>query len=122
MKGRLEALVILLLLATRMVWGGVTASISGTVTDPTGAVIPNAAVTAHNTETGIDSPTQTNTQGFYSFPALPTGHYEVKITAAGCQEFRETGLVLDVNTALRVDAAMKVGSVNQEVSVSSTAV
>jgi hypothetical protein len=122
MKGKLETLVILLLLATGTVWGGITGSISGTVTDPTGAVIPGAAVTAHNTETGIDSSTQTNAQGFYSFPALPAGKYEVSIKAPGFQEYRETGLVLDVNTALRIDAAMKVGAVNQEVSVTATAV
>ncbi len=121
MKGKLETLVILLLLATGTVWGGITGSISGTVTDPTGAVIPGAAVTAHNTETGIDSSTQTNAQGFYSFPALPAGKYEVRIKATGFQEYRETGLVLDVNTALRIDAAMKVGAVTQEVSVSATA-
>ncbi len=122
MKNRLGALVVLLLLATGTIWAGVTASISGTVTDPTGAVIPGAAVTAHNTDTGIDSSTQTNAQGFYSFPALPTGKYEVRIKATGFEEYRETGLVLDVNNALRIDAAMKVGAVTQEVSVSSTAV
>lgn len=122
MKGKLETLVILLLLAAGTVRGSITASISGTVTDPTGAVIPGAAVTAHNTETGIDSSTQTNAQGFYNFPALPTGKYEVSIKAAGFQEYRQTGLVLDVNTALRIDATMKVGAVTQEVSVTSTAV
>jgi hypothetical protein len=121
-KGKLGILVFLLLLGTGLVWGGITASISGTVTDPTGAVIPGAAVTAHNTETGIVSATQTNAQGFYSFPALPAGKYEVRIKAPGFQEYRETGLVLDVNTALRIDAAMKVGAVNQEVSVTATAV
>lgn len=122
MKNRFGTLAVLLLSLTGTIWAGVTASISGTVTDPTGAVIPGAAVTAHNTETGIDSVTQTNSQGYYSFPALPTGKYEVTIKAAGFQEYRETGLVLDVNNALRVDAAMKVGAVSQEVSVSSTSV
>ena len=68
------------------------------------------------------SSTQTNAQGFYNFPALPTGKYEVRIKATGFEEYRETDLVLDVNNALRIDAAMKVGSVSQEVSVSSTAV
>ncbi|MGA3164825.1 MAG: carboxypeptidase regulatory-like domain-containing protein [Terriglobia bacterium] len=121
-KGKLGILVFLLLLGTGLVWGGITASISGTVTDPTGAVIPGAAVTAHNTETGIDNSTQTNAQGFYSFPALPAGKYELTIKATGFQEYRETGLVLDVNNALRIDAALKVGAMNQEVSVSATAV
>ncbi len=122
MKGRLQTLVILLLLASGTIWAAVTGSISGTVSDPTGAVIPNAAVTAHNTDTGIDSTTQTNAQGFYNFPALPPGKYEVLIKATGFEEYRETGLVLDVNNALRIDAAMKVGAVSQEVNVTSTAV
>jgi len=122
LRCRFGILACLLLLGTGMVWAGITASISGTVSDPTGAVVPGATVVALNTETGIQSSTQTNAQGFYNFPALPVGRYEVKITASGFQEFRETGLVLDVNTALRIDAALKVGSVSEEVNVSSTAV
>jgi len=121
-RHRLGALLCLMLLGAATVWAGVTASISGTVADPTGAVVPGASVVAVATDTGIQTTTQTNTQGFYNFPALAVGHYEVKITATGFQEYRETGLVLDVNTALRVDATLKVGSVNQEVNVSSTAV
>jgi carboxypeptidase family protein/TonB-dependent receptor-like protein len=122
MKARLGTLVLVLLLAVGTVWGGVTGSISGTVTDPTGGVVPGASVTALNTDTGISTSTQTNTQGFYSFPVLPTGKYEVTIRATGFEEYRETDMVLDVNNALRIDAAMKVGGVTQEVSVSATAV
>ena len=122
MKARLGTLVLVLLLVVGTVWGGVTGSISGTVTDPTGAVVPGASITALNTDTGISTSTQTNTQGFYSFPVLPTGKYEVTIRAAGFEEYRQTDLVLDVNNALRIDAAMKVGGVTQEVSVSATAV
>ena len=81
MKGTLGTLALVLLLSTGTVWGDVTASISGTVNDPTGAVIPGATVTALNTDKGISNSTQTNTQGFYSFPALPTGKYEVSIRA-----------------------------------------
>jgi hypothetical protein len=113
---------LLLVLGVSVGRASITGSISGTVTDPTGAVIPGAIVTAHNTEKGIDSSTESNAQGFYSFPALPAGHYELRITASGFQEYRETGLVLDVNTALRVDAALKVGAVNQQVEVSATSV
>jgi hypothetical protein len=104
------------------VWGSVTASISGTVTDSTGAIIPNASVTARNTDTGIINSTQSNTDGFYSFPALAPGKYEVIIKAAGFEEYHQTDLVLDVNNAVRVDAVMKVGAVTQQVSVSATAV
>ena len=116
------ALGLLLVLASPLARAAITGSISGTVTDPTGAVMPGVSVVALNTDTGIQTTTQTNAAGFYNFPALPTGHYEVRITEKGFEEYRQTGLVLDVNTALRVDATMKVGAVNQEVSVSSTAV
>ena len=122
MKGRWETLVFVLLLATGTVYGSVTASISGTVSDSTGAVIAKASVTARNIDTGIVNSTQTNAQGFYSFPAIPTGKYEVDIRATGFEEYRQTDLVLDVNTALRIDAAMKVGAVTEQVSVSATAV
>ena len=80
---RLSVLAVVFGLAVSIVYASVTASISGTVSDPTGAVIPGAAVTAHNTDTGIDSTTQSNAQGFYNFPALPTGKYEVRIKATG---------------------------------------
>jgi hypothetical protein len=120
-KGKIASLVLALALGAGAVWGSITGSISGTVTDPSGAVIPGVSVVALNTETGIQTSTQTNAAGFYNFPALPAGHYEVKITKSGFEEYRQTGLVLDVNTALRVDATLKVGAVTQEVSVSATA-
>ena len=122
MKGRLATLLMVLLLATGAVWGIVTASISGTVSDPTGAVVPGAAVTARNTDTGIITTTKSNSDGFYSLPALAPGKYEVIIKAAGFEEYHQTDLVLDVNNAVRIDAVMKVGAVTQQVSVSATAV
>ncbi|MGD0128728.1 MAG: carboxypeptidase regulatory-like domain-containing protein [Terriglobia bacterium] len=119
---RLFALAVLLVLVSTLARAAVTGSISGTVTDPTGAIMPGVSVVALDTDTGIQTTTQTNSAGFYNFPALPTGHYEIRITEKGFEEYRQTGLVIDVNTALRVDATMKVGSVNQEVSVAATAV
>jgi hypothetical protein len=120
--GRLFTLALLLVLRVSVGHASITGSISGTVTDPTGAVVPGATVVAYNTETGIQNSTQTNAQGFYSFPALAAGHYEVRIRATGFQEYRQTGLVLDVNTAQRVDAALVVGGVSQEVNVTATSV
>ncbi len=119
---RLLTLGLLFVLASPLARAGVTGSISGTVTDPTGAIMPGVSVVALDTDTGIQTSTQTNAAGFYNFPALPTGHYEIRITETGFEEYRQTGLVIDVNTALRIDATMKVGSVNQEVSVTSSAV
>jgi hypothetical protein len=119
---RLGTLVLVLLLGTGLAWGSVTASISGTVMDASGAVIPRASVVAVNTQTGIQTSTQTNADGFYSFPALPAGHYDIHITATGFQEYGQTGLVLDVNTAVRVDATLKVGTATQRVEVSAATV
>jgi len=74
-------------LGTGLAGGSVTASISGTVQDTSGAVIPKASVVAVNTQTGIQSSTQTNAEGFYSFPALAAGRYDIHIKATGFQEY-----------------------------------
>jgi len=118
------ALIAAFVLATSvsLLWGSVTGSISGTVSDPTGAVVPGADVTALNTETGISQETQTNAQGFYAFPVLPVGHYDVSVQAKGFKEYRQKGLMVNVNSALRVDVVLEVGALTQEVSVSATSV
>lgn len=115
---RVSLLLCGLLFLAAAVFAAVTGSISGTVTDTTGAVISGASVVATNTETGVKSTTETNAQGFYSFPNLSVGHYNVQIQAKGFSGYQETGLVLDVDTALRVDAALKVGTVSESVEVS----
>jgi Carboxypeptidase regulatory-like domain len=102
-------------------FGGVTGSISGTIRDKTGAVIPGATVVALNVETGVKSSTETNADGYYSFPALAVGHYNVRVEGKGFSEFEETDLVLDVNAALRVDAVLEVGAVTEVIKVSATA-
>ena len=92
---------------------GVTASISGTVKDASGAIVAGATVKAVNRETGITQTQTTNAQGFYAFQALPLGHYEVEIQQPGFKGFRATNLVLDVNSALVVDATLPVGEVKE---------
>ncbi len=116
------ALLTILFLFSERAFAGVTASISGTVKDPSGATITGATVTATNTDTGIAQTQKTNTAGFYSFQSLPLGHYDVQVEQAGFKTFRQTGLVLDVNAALVVDASLQVGEVKEVVVVSSTAV
>lgn len=119
-KYKLGGLIFALLLGQGIVWGSVTGSISGTVMDSSGAVIPGATVVAVNAETNIRNSTLTNAEGFYSLPALPPGDYEVQIKAKGFQQYRQTALVIDVNSALRVDATLQVGAETQEISVSAT--
>jgi hypothetical protein len=110
-----------LVLSAAAAFAGVTASISGTVKDASGAIIAGATVKAINTETGITQTQSTNTQGYYAFQALPLGHYTIEIQQAGFRGFRATGLVLDVNSALVVDANLQLGEVKEVMEVSSEA-
>jgi hypothetical protein len=107
----------LLVFAPALLLGKVTGNISGTVKDAQGAVVPDASVTAHNEQTGVDQKLQTDTVGFYNFPALPVGIYDVSVKKEGFKVYQETGLKIDVDTALRVDAVLEVGAVTQEVSI-----
>ena len=120
-SGRLLAVILALLLTASATLASVTGSISGTVSDPTGAVVPDVKVTALNAQTGIAETTVTNSSGFYSFPSLAVGQYNLRFEKSGFQVYGQTGLVIDVNTALRVDATLQVGAVRQEVTVSSAA-
>ncbi|MFY9907334.1 MAG: carboxypeptidase regulatory-like domain-containing protein [Terriglobales bacterium] len=99
----------------------VTASISGTVTDPSGAIVPHCTVTATSVETGLILTESANAQGFYSFPSLALGKYTIKVTQPGFKAFSETGLVVDVNSALVVDVKLQIGQGSEQIEVSSDA-
>jgi hypothetical protein len=93
-------------------------TILGTVTDPSGAVVPGANVTAKNTGTGLERSTETSADGSYALPELPIGTYSVTITQAGFQTFVATGVTVDVATERRIDAGLKAGQVSTKVEVS----
>src|ERR1700722_4511309 len=97
-------------------------SISGTVTDQTGAVIPDTTVSALNLDTTVVQTTKTNTNGFYNFTALPVGRYEIEILRDGFKPYKRTGLVIDVNSQLRADVSLSMGGQSEEVVVSDNAV
>src|SRR5712671_7031787 len=97
-------------------------SISGTVTDQTGAVVPDTTVTAQNLDTTVQQTTRTNVNGFYTFANLPVGRYEIEIVREGFKPYKRTGLVIDVNAALREDISLTMGEQSEEVVVSDTAV
>jgi Carboxypeptidase regulatory-like domain len=103
------AVSILLFLAADS-WAGVGGSISGTVTDATGAVIAKATVTVTNTDTGLRQTVTTDGNGFYSFPSLPISHYDLEVACTAFRLYRRTGIVIDANSALTVDAVLKVGA------------
>lgn len=115
----LVALFCLLALGAR---AGVGGSISGSVKDATGAAIPRAGVTATNTSTGVRHATTTDGKGSYSFLSLPIGNYDIEVTSPGFKPYRRTGVVIDANSDLIVDAALKVGEKNETVTVSDAAV
>ena len=92
-----------------------TAALNGTVTDATGAVVPNAKVTATNQATGIESATQTDTAGAYFFPTLAIGTYRVQVTAPSFQTAVISNLKLDVATTVTQNVQLKVGEATEKV-------
>lgn len=94
------------------------ASITGTVTDSTGAAIPNATVTATNVQTNIRTVTTSNEVGNYNIPQLLQGTYTVRAQAAGFREFVAQNVVLASRDIRRVDITLEVGAVETVVEVS----
>ena len=86
-----------------------------------GAVVVGATVTVTSVETGLATTQTTNGQGFYSFQALPLGTYTLDVQHTGFKAYRQTGLVVDVNSALVVDVPLQVGTTSEKVEVSSAA-
>jgi Carboxypeptidase regulatory-like domain len=100
-------------------WADITGSISGVITDPSGAVIPGANVTAIATSTNIQRTTVTDSKGFYSFPALSVDHYDVSARLAGFRDFLDKNITIDANSQVRVDIKMQLGNVADTVTVQS---
>jgi len=98
------------------------ATIVGTVTDQSGAVVANAKVTATNTETGVARTITTNEAGQYVLPGLHIGRYDLKAEASGLKLAEQKGLVLQVGDRTRVDFAMQVGAATESVTVEAAAV
>jgi hypothetical protein len=101
----------------------VYAAIHGTVTDSTGAVVPNATVSVVNTSTNITTAGRSDSKGYYILPQLQIGGpYTVTISATGFNSFTQNGLTLQLNDNRDVDARLEVGSNNTTVNVSASAV
>ncbi|HXC42791.1 MAG TPA: carboxypeptidase-like regulatory domain-containing protein, partial [Candidatus Dormibacteraeota bacterium] len=98
------------------------ATIVGTVTDPSGAVVPNVAVTLTNTETGATHVIPTNDSGQYVAVDLQIGHYVVKAEAKGFKVAEQKDIVLTVGARMRVDFQMQLGAAQETVTVEANAV
>ena len=98
-----------------------SATITGTVRDSTGAVVPDAAVVVTQQETGIATNVSTTAAGIFTAPYLPAGTYTVSLAATGFAPYRQTGIALAVNQTVRVDVDLKVGAIEQAIEVSAQA-
>ena len=96
-----------------------TGTIRGTITDPSGAAIPNATVTATATNTGLTRTAASNDNGIFVFPALPIGAYSLKIEAKGFATQQRPGLTLITGQTIDLPIQLSVGAQNTEITVTS---
>ncbi|MDE1176799.1 MAG: TonB-dependent receptor [Edaphobacter sp.] len=98
-----------------------TASIQGTVTDSTGAAVPNAKVIFTQTDTHSSREATTSGNGLYSLPNIPVGPFSLMVTASGFASYTQTGM-LEVGNSRSIDPQLKVGDASEHVEVQSTGV
>ena len=98
-----------------------TAQIVGTISDASGARVPEASVSASEVNTGNTRTVLTNSAGFYTIPLLPPGTYNVKVSKPGFQDVTHSGVVLAVGDNATLDVALSVGAVSQTVAVTAVA-
>jgi outer membrane receptor protein involved in Fe transport len=94
-----------------------TASLTGRITDSTGAAVPGAKVTVKAVASGIETTVDSNDQGFYNLTSLPPGAYTVAVTKPGFQTLRQTDLELVVQQVARLDLTLQVGQISETVEV-----
>src|ERR1700691_863262 len=92
-------------------------TITGTVTDPAGAVVPNAPVEAKNVDTGAVYPAAASGTGNYTIAELPVGTYEVSVTVSGFKKYIRTGIGVEAAGTDRVDVRLEVGATTDSVVV-----
>ena len=115
---RFPAIVVsLLCLISISAFGQISANLSGRITDPTGAAVPAATVTANNVDTGISRTTLTNPAGQYQLLELPIGRYEVHASKEGFAEEMRNGIFLVVGQDATADLTLHVGGIKEQVTV-----
>ncbi|MDZ7640160.1 MAG: TonB-dependent receptor [Bryobacterales bacterium] len=97
-------------------------SLTGLVTDASSSVVPGASVTATNTETGIQTKTETNASGNYALSNLRPGLYNLSVTAQGFRTSIQEGVNIVINTATRSNIALQLGQVTEQVTVEASAI
>src|SRR6201987_1835035 len=99
----------------------ITASIRGNISDPSGAVVQEAAVTAKQAETGLLRTVVSARDGSFLLVELPVGHYTLEVTAKGFRKYLQEGITLDVNQTATIPVRLTVGAETQQVEVTSDA-
>ena len=117
MKHRLQLLVALFAATAVAAFGQSSASLSGTVTDPTGAAVPNAHIVVHSIATGADRVVDTDGAGLYAVPALLPGDYSVKASAAGFSNDTVPKVTLNVDSGVTLNLKLAVASAGETVQV-----
>jgi hypothetical protein len=118
---RLTLLVCVLVLAAAAPLAAQVASITGLITDPTGAIVPGANVIATNTQTNVASATITTSEGYYTLRQLPPGPYELKAEKPGFAPLSRTGIAITVGQVVRLDLQMQLAGVASTVQVEAAA-
>jgi len=113
----LVALLFLLLFPSLSVWAQFTSTLQGTVTDPTGAVVPNATVTVKDTVTGITRTVQTSAAGVYFISSLPASTFDLTVSATGFKTSLRQGIRLEGAQVKGLDITLELGATATEVTV-----
>jgi hypothetical protein len=108
---------ILLVGAVRLFGQADRGTITGLITDPSGAAVPEADVAMHNVATNLEVRTTSGSSGNYSLPNLPPGSYKLTVTAPGFRSHARSEVQLGVNQTLRLDITLEVGDISQTVNV-----
>jgi len=119
---RISSIVVCLLLTAGIVFAqNDRGTITGTVADPAGAVVANAAIEARHVETGALYQAASTETGNYTLAQLPAGQYEVSVTVPGFKKYVRQGLTVQVAQTLRIDVALEVGAASESVTVQADA-
>ena len=121
MKYKVQLIVALFAATAVAAFGQSSASLSGTVVDPTGAAVPNAHVTVHSIATGADRAVDTDAAGLYAVPALLPGDYSVKVTAPGFSNDTVPKVTLNVDSTVTLNLNLQIATAGETVQVEAQA-
>jgi hypothetical protein len=117
----LVAAILVLLLAASVAAQFDRGTVTGSVIDPSGGVIPNAEVVVRNLDTGITTRTVTNEFGLYTLANIPIGRYELRVVSPGFKQLTRSGITLNVAQTVRMDVSLETGAVQESITITGEA-